>query len=75
MMIYYIATTKVVRGSTEQRQPFIKAGRFFLRGLWADCLVGRILKRTITPSSANDKNVLIHGPLTINGQVYKVFSQ
>lgn len=31
MMIYYIATTKVVRGSTEQRQPFIKAEHFFLQ--------------------------------------------
>lgn len=75
MMIYCIATAKVVRGSREQRQPFIKPRRFFSAGPQADCLVGRLLKRTITPSSANDRIALIHGPLTVYRQVYKVFFQ
>lgn len=75
MMIYCVATTKVVRGSGEQRQPFIKPRRFFSAGPRADCLAGRLLKRTITPPSANDRIALIHGPLTVHGQIHKVFFQ
>lgn len=75
MMIYCIATAKVVLGSREQRQPFIKPQLFFSAGPRPDCLVGRLLKTTISPSSANDRIALIHGPLTVYRQVCKVFFQ
>lgn len=32
-------------------------------------------ERTITTSSAHDNDALIHGPLTVYRQAYKVFSQ
>lgn len=32
-------------------------------------------ERTITVSSAHDNDALIHGPLTVYRQAYKVFSQ